>query len=169
MEAPLCRSPRGLSLLGMVGRAQGFRVTSEPEARGTEERRLNSGSIRKKETHAELGHLHSPRSASVFVGRCAHAQWKGGAAWGRGLSRAGSSGSRALSEDKHAGVRRKCKEVNPLSVASLANIFSYSEGCTLNFEHAASSIWTSLPPSVSLLALYSSLNVSCVFWFWSDF
>ena len=60
-------------------------------------------------------------------------------------------------------------EINPLSVASLANIFSYSEGCTLNFEHAASSIWTSLPPSISLLALYSSLNVSCVFWFWSDF
>ena len=48
-------------------------------------------------------------------------------------------------------------EINPLSVASLANIFSYSEVCTLNFEHAASSIWTSLPPSITLLALYSSL------------
>lgn len=60
-------------------------------------------------------------------------------------------------------------EINPLLVASLANIFSYSEGCTLNFEHAASSIWTSLPPSISLLALYSSLNISCVFCFWSSF
>ena len=39
----------------MVGRAQGLRVTSEPEARGTEERRQQAaGLIRKRKTHAEL-------------------------------------------------------------------------------------------------------------------
>ena len=75
MEAPLYRAPIRLKLLGMVGRAQGFRVTSEAEARGTEESRLQAGSlIRKRETHAELKDLHLPRFASGFAGRCAHAQ-----------------------------------------------------------------------------------------------
>ena len=42
MEAPLRRSPRRLNLLGPVERAQGFRVTSEPETQGNEERRLKA-------------------------------------------------------------------------------------------------------------------------------
>ena len=91
MEAPLCRSPRRLNWLGMVRRAQALRVTSEPEARGTEERRQQTaGLMRERETHAELRDLHSPRSASWFMGRCAHAQWKGRATSGRGLSGAWS-------------------------------------------------------------------------------
>ena len=63
-EAPLRRSRRRLNLLRLVGRARGFRVSRDPQTRGTEGSRVRAARVTKRETHAALRQLHRRLSAS---------------------------------------------------------------------------------------------------------
>ena len=64
-EAPLHRSRRRLNLLGLVGRARGFRISREPQTRGTKGSRMRAARATKRETHAALlRQLHRRFSAS---------------------------------------------------------------------------------------------------------
>ena len=100
MEAPLCRSPRRLNLLGLRGRAQGFRVTSEPEARGTEEMRQQAaGLIRKRKTHAEL---RPPLARLRFLvcGTLRARAVKGRSGLGAGTQRSLAAGGRSVERSR---------------------------------------------------------------------
>ena len=51
-EAPLRRSQRRLNLLGLVGRARVFRVSRDPQTRGTEGSRMRVACVTKKERNS---------------------------------------------------------------------------------------------------------------------
>ena len=63
-QAPLRRSRRRLNLLRLVGWARGFRVSRDPQTRGTEGSRVRAARVTKRETHAALRQLHRRLSAS---------------------------------------------------------------------------------------------------------
>ena len=91
-----------------MGRAQGFRVTSEPEARGTEEMRQQAaGLIRKRETQAELRPPLAPLRFLVCGTLRARAV-KGRSGLGAGTQRSLAAGGRGV---ERSGTRVGTAEV----------------------------------------------------------
>ena len=83
-EVPLRRSRRRLNLLGLVGRARGFRVSRDPQTRGTEGSRVRAARVTKKERNSRRCWDSCTASSPLpDVGSCTGQQWNSGGGLGK--------------------------------------------------------------------------------------
>ena len=123
---PLRRSRRRLNLLGLVGRARGFRVSRDPQTRGTEGSRVRAASVTKKERNSRrAAETAAPPALRFRMWEAARASSEtAGAAWGSGLNRDKLSGCGSSKEARSALHPGKVRPAGPRGAAGGAEQFN---------------------------------------------